>query len=80
VEARFIDQAIAETALGRLGEPEDIAEAVAFLVSPAARHITGEICGWMEVRRHDRDTAVRDARGGRGLRALPADRGDSRSG
>ena len=43
VEPRFIDQAIAETALGRLGEPEDVAEAVAFLVSPAARHITGEV-------------------------------------
>jgi acetoacetyl-CoA reductase/3-oxoacyl-[acyl-carrier protein] reductase len=43
VEPRFIDQAIAETALGRLGEPEDVAEAVAFLVSPRARHITGEV-------------------------------------
>ncbi|HEY4293036.1 3-oxoacyl-ACP reductase FabG [Luteibacter sp.] len=29
-------------ALGHLGEPNDIAEAVAFLASPAARYITGE--------------------------------------
>ena len=31
------------TPLGRLGEPADIAEAVAFLVSPRASFITGEI-------------------------------------
>lgn len=31
------------TPLGRLGRPEDIAEAVAFLVSPRAAFITGEI-------------------------------------
>ncbi len=29
--------------LGRLGEPEDCAGAVAFLLSPAARYITGQI-------------------------------------
>jgi NAD(P)-dependent dehydrogenase (short-subunit alcohol dehydrogenase family) len=29
------------TALGRVGEPADIADAVAFLVSPDARWITG---------------------------------------
>jgi len=29
-------------ALGQLGEPNDIAEAVAFLASPAAKYITGE--------------------------------------
>ena len=32
----------AEIALGRLGSPRDIAEAVAFLASPAAAYITGE--------------------------------------
>jgi 3-oxoacyl-[acyl-carrier protein] reductase len=38
------DEAVAaRTALGRLGEPEDIAEVVAFLVSDAARWITGQL-------------------------------------
>lgn len=31
------------TALGRYGQPEDVAAAVAFLATPAARHITGTI-------------------------------------
>jgi NAD(P)-dependent dehydrogenase (short-subunit alcohol dehydrogenase family) len=31
------------TALGRLGEPEDIAGALVFLASPAARFITGQV-------------------------------------
>lgn len=34
-------QVIGKTPLGRLGRPEDIAAAVAFLVSPAAAHIAG---------------------------------------
>jgi len=33
---------LAQTALGCLGEPKDIATAVAFLASPDARYITGE--------------------------------------
>jgi 3-oxoacyl-[acyl-carrier protein] reductase len=33
---------LAGIALGQLGEPDDIAEAVAFLASPAAKYITGE--------------------------------------
>jgi hypothetical protein len=32
-----------ETLRDRLGEPEDIAEVVAFLASPAARNITGQV-------------------------------------
>jgi len=43
LEPRFLDQARAESALGRLGEPEDVAEVVSFLLSPRARHITGEV-------------------------------------
>lgn len=36
------------TPIGRLGEPEDVAGAVAYLVSPEARYVTGEVlhvCG-----------------------------------
>lgn len=38
-----IEKAQDETVLGRLGEPEEVAKVVAFLVSEDARHITGEI-------------------------------------
>jgi NAD(P)-dependent dehydrogenase (short-subunit alcohol dehydrogenase family) len=34
-------KALAHTRLGRLGRPEDVARAVAFLASPAAGHISG---------------------------------------
>jgi 3-oxoacyl-[acyl-carrier protein] reductase len=37
------DRAAAEAVLGRMGTPEDVAGAVLFLVSPLARHITGQI-------------------------------------
>lgn len=40
---RFLDQALAETALGRLGKPEDVADVVAFLASEKARHVTGVV-------------------------------------
>ncbi|MFI5309721.1 MAG: SDR family NAD(P)-dependent oxidoreductase [Gemmatimonadales bacterium] len=39
----ILERAIAETALGRMGEPEDVARVVVFLCSDRARHITGEV-------------------------------------
>ena len=36
---------VMQTALGRLGQPQDIADAVAFLASDDARWITGEVIG-----------------------------------
>ncbi|MBO6602845.1 MAG: SDR family oxidoreductase [Roseicyclus sp.] len=41
----IVDKVIAETPLGRVGRPEDIAAAVAFLLSQEAGFITGEILG-----------------------------------
>ncbi len=40
---RALEQLIAATATGRAGSPADIAGTVAFLASPAARHITGQV-------------------------------------
>ncbi|PYS75266.1 MAG: beta-ketoacyl-ACP reductase [Acidobacteria bacterium] len=40
---RVREQAIAESALGRMGEAEDVAHAVLFLCSTRARHITGAV-------------------------------------
>jgi 3-oxoacyl-[acyl-carrier protein] reductase len=37
------DAAVAESLLGKLLEPSDVAAAVAFLCGPGARHITGQI-------------------------------------
>ncbi|MGR9223350.1 SDR family NAD(P)-dependent oxidoreductase [Rhizobium leguminosarum] len=42
-DGNFADFQRALIPLGRYGEPEDVAAAVAFLASPAARHITGTI-------------------------------------
>ncbi len=36
-------RSLSEIVVGRLGSPEDVAVAVAFLASPAARHITGVV-------------------------------------
>lgn len=37
------DKFVAETVLGRIGQPEDVAHLVTFLCSDKARHITGEV-------------------------------------
>ena len=39
----ILDNALRETVLNRLAEPQDIANAVVFLASPAARFITGQV-------------------------------------
>ena len=39
----FLDKARDETVLGRIAEPEEIGDVVAFLSSDRARHITGEV-------------------------------------
>ena len=44
-DAQTLDDLAAETPLGRLGTPEDIARAVAFLCSEDAAFITGQVLG-----------------------------------
>lgn len=41
----FADQIIAQTPLGRAGQPDDIASAAVFLASDDARWVTGEVIG-----------------------------------
>ena len=42
-DEKFMEAIRASTALGRIGEPEDIADAIAALLSPDCRWITGQI-------------------------------------
>ncbi len=41
--AEVLERAVGETLLGRIGEPEDCASAVAFLCSTRAGHVTGQV-------------------------------------
>ncbi|MFD9337740.1 SDR family NAD(P)-dependent oxidoreductase [Streptomyces sp. NPDC060028] len=41
--AAFHEERVAETLVGRAGRPEDVADVVRFIASPAARHITGQV-------------------------------------
>jgi Tropinone reductase 1 len=38
----YLDEVLLRTPLGRIGEPEEVAAAVAFLCLPASGYITGE--------------------------------------
>jgi 3-oxoacyl-[acyl-carrier protein] reductase len=40
---KIIDMAMAEIVMKRVGEPEDVANVVAFLASDKAKHVTGEV-------------------------------------
>jgi 2-hydroxycyclohexanecarboxyl-CoA dehydrogenase len=42
---KLIDNMRASTQLGRLGKPEEVADAVAFLASDEATYVTGETLG-----------------------------------
>jgi NAD(P)-dependent dehydrogenase (short-subunit alcohol dehydrogenase family) len=53
---------VARTPLGRLAEPAEIAETVAFLVSPAASYTTGQVLvvdGGLTVQGPSSDPTVR---------------------
>ena len=41
-DADYLDEVLARTPMGRIGEPEEVAGAVAFLCLPASSYVTGE--------------------------------------
>ena len=43
LDPKFLAEAERESALGRLGEPEDVAAAILYRCSDLARHVTGEV-------------------------------------
>jgi 3-oxoacyl-[acyl-carrier protein] reductase len=43
VPAEILDQAREKSALGRLGDPQDVANVVVFLCSDLACHVTGAV-------------------------------------
>ncbi len=43
IPEEFLNKAINETVLGRVAEPADVADVVAFLCSDRSRHVTGEV-------------------------------------
>ena len=42
-DADYLDEVLARTPLNRIGEPEEVAAAIAFLCLPAASYITGQV-------------------------------------
>ena len=41
-DPEYLDEVLARTPMGRIGEPEEVAAAVAFLCMPASSYVTGE--------------------------------------
>ncbi|MGH3186913.1 MAG: SDR family oxidoreductase [Streptosporangiaceae bacterium] len=65
-----LEDVVAQTALKRLGQPEDIARVVAFLAGPDSGWITGRSCGPTAAWSPDRlSPLLPDSYGGRGRRA-----------